>query len=216
MATPSKTTKSERTRKSIIKAAEKIYAQSGFRAMTLRDVTSDAGVNLASVNYHFGSKSDLMREVIRRNIEPINQERLARLDALISQHRPAPVPLSGLFDALFRPLFEHAAKSRLPQLVGRILTEPADFMRSLHKEFFAELSARFLAELHRSCPRLSEEELQYRFFLSTSTMIGSVIEQVRLENISHGKLNGQNTDLLVQQLTSFVVSGFEQADPPSR
>lgn len=58
--------------------------------MTLREVTHEARVNLAAVNYHFGSKSNLMRSMIRERFEPINQERLRLLDVAIEQHHPAP------------------------------------------------------------------------------------------------------------------------------
>lgn len=209
-------TKAERTRQNIIQSAEKLFAQKGFRAMTLRDVTQDAGVNLASVNYHFGSKSALMHAVMRKHIEPVNRERLIRLDHLIAEYFPAPIPLDKIFDALFRPLFEHAAQGNLPQLMSRVMTEPVDFMRNLHKEFFAELSQRFLVELKRCCPQLTEQERQYRFFLSVSTMIGTIIEQGRLENISSGKLHGQNTDIILTQLTAYVVAGFQQFEPSNQ
>lgn len=205
-----------KTRSRIIQAAEKIFAQKGFRAMTLRDVTQQAGVNLAAVNYHFGSKTNLMRAVIQRRIEPINMERIARLDACVARNAPQAVPLNEIFDALFRPLFDHAMSEKDPdrafiQMIGRALTEPADFVRTMHKEFFIELSQRFMSELKRSCPELSEEDLQFRFFLSVSTMLGTVTEQIRLENISDGKLNGTDLDKLCSKLTAFVVSGFKQA-----
>jgi len=206
----------DKTRGQIVKAAEKIFAEKGFRAMTLRAVTKAAHVNLAAVNYHFGSKTKLMRAVIRRRIEPINTERLRRLNALIAAHAPSPIPLEDLFNALFRPLFDHATTEKgndqvFMQMVGRALTEPADFVRNMHKEFFTELSDRFLIELKRSCPELSEQQLQLRFYLAISTMLGTIVEQVRLENISGGKLSGKDLDKLCGELTAFVVAGFKQA-----
>ena len=211
----SETSVSEKTRKRILSAAEKIFARGGYRAMTLREVTNEANVNLAAVNYHFGSKTNLMRSLIRERFEPINRIRLQLLDARITAHAPRPVPLTEIYDALFRPLFTGmesapANDTTLMQIIGRALTEPADFMRSLHKEFFAELSMRFMAEIQRSCPELTQEQLQYRFFLSISTMIGTVIEQVRLENISGGKLDGTNLDRILEELTAYVVAGFQQ------
>lgn len=183
--------------------------------MTLREVTHEARVNLAAVNYHFGSKSNLMRSIIRERFEPINQERLRLLDQKIKAYTPAHVPLYEIYDCLFRPLFTGVAAApandtTLMQIIGRALTEPADFTRNLHKEFFVELSLRFMGEIKRACPELSQEDLQYRFFISISTMIGTVIEQVRLENISGGKLDGSNLDQLLSELTAFVVAGFKQ------
>lgn len=215
IAKPSDQSVSDRTRKRIIKAAEKIFARGGYRAMTLREVTNEARVNLAAVNYHFGSKSNLMRSIIRERFEPINKERLRLLDLKIEEHAPHPVPLEEIYDCLFRPLFAgvasaSASETTIMQIIGRALTEPADFTRNLHKEFFVELSLRYMTEIKRACPELSQEDLQYRFFISISTMIGTVIEQVRLENISGGKLSGGNLDRLLSELTAFVVAGFKQ------
>jgi AcrR family transcriptional regulator len=206
----------DKTRGQIVQAAEKIFADKGFRAMTLRDVTKAARVNLAAVNYHFGSKTNLMRAIIERRMEPINRERIQRLDSLVAKHAPEAIPVKDIFEALFRPLFEHATAKKgndhtFMQMVGRALTEPADFMRKMHKEFFVQLSMRFLTELKRSCPQLSEQDLQLRFYLSVSTMLGTISEQVRLESISDGKLSGKDLDLICDELTAFVVAGFKQA-----
>ena len=200
---------------SIILAAEKLFAEKGFQAMTLRDVTKEARANLAAVNYHFGSKTNLMNAVIQRRIEPINRERIERLDGHIGKHAPAPVPLEDIFEALFRPFFDHAMTAKGPdrtfiQMVGRSMTEPADFMRNMHKNFFADLSYRFMNELKRTCPKLSDQNLQLRFFLSVSTMLGTITEQARLENISGGKLSGKDLDRICDELTAYVVSGFRQ------
>ncbi|MGZ0655857.1 TetR/AcrR family transcriptional regulator [Coraliomargarita sp. W4R53] len=206
---------SDKTRQRILQAAGKIFAHGGYRAMTLREVTKQADVNLAAVNYHFGSKSNLMRELIHAHFEPINQQRLDRLDQLVSEHAPAPVPLEAIFDALFRPLFTGIESTQvndttLMQIIGRMVTEPADFMSNLHKEFFAELSKRFMIEIKRTCPELSHEQLQYRFFLSISTMSGTIIGEVRLEIILGSKLNGSNLDRVLKELTAYVVAGFQQ------
>ena len=65
-------------------------------------------------------------------------------------------------------------------------------------------------EIQRSCPELSPEQIQYRFFLSVSTMIGAVIEQVNLETVSDGKLDDRDLDIILYELTTFVVAGFQQ------
>ncbi|MDQ8195903.1 TetR/AcrR family transcriptional regulator [Coraliomargarita sp. SDUM461004] len=206
---------SDKTRERILQAAGKIFAQGGYRAMTLREVTKEAGVNLASVNYHFGSKSNLMRELIHERFEPINQQRLKGLDQLVQKHAPAAVPLEAIFDALFRPLFagigaNSVSDTTLVQIIGRMLTEPADFMIHLHKEFFAELSKRFMGEIQRTCPELSQEQIQFRFFLSISTMIGTIAGEVRLEIISGSQLNSAILDRILEELTNYVVAGFQQ------
>lgn len=204
---------SNKTRQQIIRVTEKLFAEKGFRAMTLRDVTREAKVNLAAVNYHFGSKGNLVLEVIRDRIEPINATRLKQLDDLIAQHGPAPVPVTSIFDSLFRPLFESDGKGSGPnpaliQMIGRAFTEPADFMRDMHRDLFKELSTRYLVQLKRSCPELSDETLKYRFFLSISTMLGATIDQVILENLSDSKSKQRNYDRVVSELIAYAAAGF--------
>ena len=99
----------------------------------------------------------------------------------------------------------------LVQIIGRALTEPAGFMREIHKEFFAELSHKFIREIGRTRPDLSETVIQFRFFYSVSTMIGTVVEPVRLEALTGGKFRGDDLDTICAQLTSFVVAGYGPA-----
>ena len=215
------TRKSATTRQRIVQAAERLFAQKGFKAMTLRDVTREARVNLAAVNYHFGTKRDLIREVVRSRFEPINEARIQRLNESIERHSPDPVPVREIFEALFHPLFDSANTRRGPdrvlmQMIGRSLSEPADFLREMHEEFFAGLSQRFLMELKRSQPQLSDAALQYRFFFSVSTMLGAISDQVRLGMISRNRIDSTNIKTLVDELVAFVAAGFTQSDGNAR
>ena len=75
------------TKQTILDAAEDLFAEQGYAATSLRQLTGKARVNLAAVHYHFGSKEDLAKAVLARRIEPINVERIARLDALPARRR---------------------------------------------------------------------------------------------------------------------------------
>jgi len=211
--TPTSTSTAAATPHRIVAAAEKLYSENGFHAMTLRDVTREAGVNLAAVNYHFGSKIELVRAVLRRRFEPINQVRLARLDGLVARYSPDPIPLDEIFSALIRPLFEGSANHDgtdpgFMHLVARAITEPADFIRPLHREFFGEVTRRFLIELKRTCRELDDDQLHYRLYLTVSTMIGSIVHLVCLESISSGKLGRRNLDSITDALIHYTVAGF--------
>ena len=70
------------TKEQILDVAERLFADRGFHATPLRDITSEAGVNLASVNYHFGSKEALLAAVLERRLSPVNARRLELLDAI--------------------------------------------------------------------------------------------------------------------------------------
>jgi len=70
------------TKTRILNAAEKLFGMNGFDATSLRDITAEAQVNLAAVNYHFQSKDSLIDALIERRILPINQRRFEMLDGL--------------------------------------------------------------------------------------------------------------------------------------
>ncbi|MEO0768476.1 MAG: helix-turn-helix domain-containing protein, partial [Cyanobacteria bacterium J06649_4] len=78
------------TKEQILDVAEDAIAQHGYAGTTLRKVVSQAGVNLAAVHYHFGSKEDLFRAVIRRISQPIVSTQLQDLEALLSQSNEPP------------------------------------------------------------------------------------------------------------------------------
>src|SRR5580692_187637 len=69
------------TKTRILDAAEKLFGKNGFDATSLRDITADADVNLAAVNYHFQTKDSLIDAVIARRIEPVNRKRLELLES---------------------------------------------------------------------------------------------------------------------------------------
>src|SRR6187200_958095 len=84
------------TRTRILDAAEELFMQHGFEGTSMRTLTAKASVNLAAVNYHFGSKDALIEAVFRRRLDPMNAARIAELDRL---EAAAPVPSA---DAIIR------------------------------------------------------------------------------------------------------------------
>src|SRR5688572_20090882 len=76
------------TRTRILDAAEELFMQHGFEGTSMRQLTARAGVNLAAVNYHFGSKDALIEAVFKRRLDPMNAERVAALDELEAAGRP--------------------------------------------------------------------------------------------------------------------------------
>ena len=80
------------TKERILDTAEALFMEHGFEATSLRSITATAAVNLAAVNYHFGTKEELFESVLTRRLDPMNQERVALLDQL--ERDAAPLPLS--------------------------------------------------------------------------------------------------------------------------
>jgi AcrR family transcriptional regulator len=153
------------TRTQILDAAERLFADHGFRGTSVRAITDLAGVNLASVGYHFGSKADLLVAVIRRVVEPITAAQAAGLDRLLAKS-PDP-PVSDLVAAFAGPLFDqmptgNEGGARASRLLVTIFGDPAEEMRSWTGPAEDAIRDRYLEAFARALPNLSPEELWFR------------------------------------------------------
>lgn len=164
------------TKARILDAAEALFSERGFAATSTRDITTAAGVNLAAVNYHFGAKAELVREVFRRRFGALNDERLSRLAGAIANAAPAPVAVDALVRALVAPALHLGAEQgqACMRLMGCIHSEPAEFVVQLVRDHFAEVRARFLHALRRSVPALSAEQAFLRLFFVVGAMAHSM------------------------------------------
>ncbi|GAA5229589.1 TetR/AcrR family transcriptional regulator [Arthrobacter cryoconiti] len=153
------------TRTQILDAAEVIFAERGFSGASVRAITDLAGVNLAAVGYHFGSKRDLIAAVARRVIEPINVAQNVGLDRLLEQ---APEPqVADLVSAFVGPLFDEIPAddiggSRKSLLIMTIITDPAKEMRNWMGSTEAAVRDRYRTAFMRALPNISSAELEFR------------------------------------------------------
>ena len=96
------------TKNLVFVAAERLFALHGFQNVSVRDITAEAGVNLASVNYHFGSKDALLFEIFRRRTSELNRERARMLHEAAAAHGGKP-PVREILKAYFAPPLRWAA-----------------------------------------------------------------------------------------------------------
>ncbi|MEZ5967168.1 MAG: TetR/AcrR family transcriptional regulator [Planctomycetota bacterium] len=164
------------TKARILDAAEQLFSQRGFAATSTRDITAAAAVNLAAVNYHFGAKAELVREVFRRRFGALNDERLARLARAEAEATPAAPSVPAIVRALVAPALHLGAEQgqACMRLMGRVHSEPAEFVVELVRDHFAEVRTRFLSALRRSVPDLSDEQAFLRLFFVVGAMAHSM------------------------------------------
>jgi len=153
------------TRTQLLDAAERLFAEHGYRGTSVRAITDLAGANLAAVAYHFGSKAELLAAVARRVIEPITAAQGAGLDRLLAR-TPDP-PVTDLLEAFAGPLFDgmpagDEGGARTSRLIVTILSDPAEEMRTWTGPAEDAIHDRYLAAFRRALPSLSAEELWFR------------------------------------------------------
>jgi len=204
------------TKDTILDAAEDLFAEQGFGATSLRQLTARAGVNLAAVNYHFGSKEELAKEVLRRRIEPINRERRQRLDQM---RRPA--DLEDIVRAFIEPALRvqqgdsgSALESRatgLCRVFGRISVEQPPFLREFLGEQFSKLGQRFISMLSEATPGTPAETLWWHLHFTVGAMAHTLQNAHVVGQISGGACDPNNHEALIEQLTAYAIGGFSSA-----
>jgi AcrR family transcriptional regulator len=170
----------------LLDAAERLFAAKGFEAVSVRDVTREAEANVAAVNYHFGSREQLVSLVIIRHFKPINEERLARVEALEKKWSGKAAPVEEIIEALVRPLIGAVRKSGMPEpaaceLLGRILALRGEgFPEELELQTQSVIN-RFMRILGKALPSVPAEELIWRMHFVTGGMIQMLMGRAGVE-----------------------------------
>lgn len=202
------------TKTRILDVAERLFAERGFDAPSLRTITAAANVNLASIHYHFGSKEALVREVLLRRIGPLNAERLRLLDESERKANGAPVPLGEILEAFVRPVMKLWAEDprRLPdavRLIARLHVEQGERSRGLLKELFLDTGQRFLRALECALPWLPTRELHSRAVFCIGAMALSVLAHGSFQAMLGSGMEVSEPESFEQQLVTFLAAGLQ-------
>jgi AcrR family transcriptional regulator len=209
------------TRLRVLDAAELLFTEQGFEATTLREITGAAGVNLAAVNYHFGSKEALIREVFSRRLTWLNQQRLKELDRLEAEAGGAPLKPSRILEVFFGAALKMAADTEgggrtFMRLLGRTYTKPSEFVRGFLAEEYAAVIARFKAALIKALPGVPAEEILWRFHFMLGAMSYAISGADALHIVAPGALDDGDPEALYARLMSFMLGGLRAPLPTLR
>ena len=151
------------TKDRILGAAEELFAQHGFAGTSLRQVTSRADVNIAAVNYHFGSKENLVNEVFRRRMDDMTDLRLSQLKAALEKHPGQLQPVLAAFvePALAMSQDRHGGGAFV-RVVARAYAEKNDGLRKFLSDHYGHVLREFGKAIASCVPGLSKEELYWR------------------------------------------------------
>jgi AcrR family transcriptional regulator len=185
------------TKQKILDAAERLFAERGYSGTSLRQIIAEAGVNLASVHYHFGSKEELLHELILRKAGPVNQKRMELLDRFEVRYAPEAVPPDVVLEAFLNPMAEAAERNRqFVRVMGRLIAE--GLLPAIIEKDFQPVVGRFMQALRKALPDLPDEEFAWRVRFMQGAMAHAMCG------------HGMEGDFLsrVEHLTRFLVGGF--------
>jgi AcrR family transcriptional regulator len=189
------------TKTRILDAAEKLFGEKGFDATSLRDITTEADVNLAAVNYHFQSKDSLIEATIMRGAGPVNDKRLAMLEAAGPK-----ATIEQILEAFVGPVLEQDYEPMAP-LMARVLASP-ETMRRVFKQLIETMSRRFADAIGVALPELSPAERMWRLNFTAGAMAHTVTRAPVMRDLLEGALDFKDRKLLIARLVRFAAAGF--------
>jgi len=202
------------TKRKIIEAAEIEFAKEGYSGASIRSITTKAGANVASVNYHFGTKEDLFRQMARYRFEPINELRLSLFDELEANYAPSAPPIEEVIEIVIRPIVTNflakgAKGAAFMRALGKALSEERPFMQQLQREMLKTIVARVHAFLIKAGKSIPEERIAYSMHFISCSIVGAMMQHSRLELMHGHVIDSQDAEKLSLSLTQFVAGGVK-------
>lgn len=211
---------SDQTRSAILAAAERLYADRGFGDVTLRDIVAEANVNLAAVNYHFGSKDELLAELFISRTTVLNRERFAELKAaeLEGGGRPS---VEAILRALVGPplrwcLSPDLQRSAAARFMTRASVETVPPIKKIVDKEFRHLQ-RFATALRLALPHRDEVDIYWGLHFALAMIRQTVTDSERLKKLSGGLCDLNDVDDIIRRIVSTakdaLVGGADAATP---
>lgn len=202
-------------KRKLFDAAEQLFADRGFEAVSVRDITQAAKANVAAVNYHFGSREGLVTLVMTRYLMPVNEERLVRLDSLESKWTGKTLPLEEVIDAFVRPLVSQVRESELSEqlfykLMGRIFAQRADGLPGPIEDQLRHVIGRFTRSFEKSLPTVAVEDLIWRIHFMTGGMIHMLTHQDVLQRLAGGASGSPTMEASLGRFIRFAAVGLRE------
>jgi AcrR family transcriptional regulator len=192
------------TKQKILDTAERLFSSQGYDATSLRHIIAEAGVNLAAIHYHFGSKDELLDELIMRKAGPVNRERMARLDQVEAEAAGRRPSLEKVLEAFLLPMSEAADRNpQFVRLMGRIHAE--GLMQSVVRRHFQEIIARFFSAMRKAVPELPEQEFLWRVHFMVGAMAHTMCGA---PDYTWASLDPSDFQTRMARLVTFLSGGF--------
>ena len=197
------------TKDRILGAAEELFAQYGFTGTSLRQVTSLADVNIAAVNYHFGSKENLVNEVFRRRMDEMSANRLTALKAALEKH---PGELEPILAAFVEPALAMAQDRHgggaFVRVVARAYAEKNDNLRKFLSDHYGHVLREFAKAIATAVPGLSKEELYWRLDFLAGALTYAMADFGLIKRPS-GVSETAHRERAARELIRFSAAGFK-------
>lgn len=196
----------------ILETAESLFARRGF-GVSLREITAVADVNVAAVNYYFGSKTKLTEAVFDRLSSRVNSERLAALEALIATAKDGDTKpdVRDVIKIFVKPYLYPAEEGQLlARLILQHRIERSALTSTIIQRHFDPMASKFIEALSFATQAAKPESFYWRYVFMVGAIVLTVTDMgpgSRLERLSDGNIQA-GVDAMEREVVDFLVGGM--------
>lgn len=200
------------TQQKILDAAQNLFAETGFNDTSLRQITTKAEVNLASVNYHFGSKKELIQAVLQRYLQILMPRLDQEFDLLLARTKPNNLP--DILAVFVKPLLELNNVQRkgtrtFLQLLGRGYTDVQGHLRWFINHHYGRTLDKFVLLVQQSCPHLPPSEVFWRLHFSLGSIVFTMASNDALVEIALADFDeAVDIEGVIRRLIPYLAAGI--------
>jgi AcrR family transcriptional regulator len=194
------------TRTRILDAAEELFMQHGFEGTSMRQLTARAQVNLAAVNYHFGSYENLVNEVFRRRMDVMSAERMSRLKQAQAGELE-PILAAFVEPALAMAQDKHGGGAFI-RVIARAYAEKNDGLRKFLSDQYGHVQREFAKAISGCLPGLSKEELYWRLDFLAGALTYAMADFGLIKRPA-GVTETTHRERAARELIRFAAAGFK-------
>lgn len=203
--------KDKSTKSKILDMAEKLFAENGVQGTSLRQIISKAGVNIASVHYHFGSKEIVIQEIFRRRFEPLQRQKIETLEKLRDEVQGKPIATEKLIRAFIEPHLRMQLKNKnRSKILFRLFGELENALNKIElppEGPFIKAFELYIEAFQETLPHLSEDEIKWRMKFMMGAMHSIFIQQ-SFPKWMPMRQDEFDEEQLFENLVEFSTAGF--------
>lgn len=201
------------TKTAILNTAERVFATQGLLEVSLRQVAREAGVDPASITYHYGSKEDVLAATIARRYEMLRGRRISALNDALSRTKNKP-SARDVLDAMFRPWLEYSLSEdpgwrHYSKLIAGMMTTPR--ITEIIEDLAGVWEHTQINALRLAHPEANDEQIMRALTLTLGTSFFFFSETKRIDVMSSGRFRADDLNRGYPQFLDFVSAGFEAA-----
>ena len=199
----------------ILDAAESLFSERGYDAVTLREIAREAEVDLALPNYYFGRKPALFETVFKRRAKLINDWRLAALDKAIEAASPEPPSIRDIMEAYLKPILTgpHITQPGWREYYALVayVNNSTVWGGKLMSNFFDPMVARFLEALRLALPDADDGRLLWAYQCLSGALTLAFAQTGRIDRLSGGAVKSTDLSAAYETMVDFCTAGFSAA-----